>query len=59
LFFPNKNCRVKLTFEVDDDTGSGLFRAFDNVMISVAAVKSSSKVGNIFDRDFFPYCHCT
>ncbi|KAK2416230.1 hypothetical protein P8452_61195 [Trifolium repens] len=35
--------KVKLTFEVDDDTGSGLFRAFDNVMISVAAVKSSSK----------------
>ncbi|KAK2436119.1 replication factor A protein [Trifolium repens] len=35
--------KVKLTFEVDDDTGSGLFRAFDNVMVSVAAVKSSSK----------------
>jgi hypothetical protein len=36
--------RVKLTFEVDDDTGTGLFRAFDHVMINVAAVKSTSQV---------------
>jgi hypothetical protein len=37
--------RVKLTFKVDDDTGSGLFRAFDHVMINVAAVNSTSQVG--------------
>ena len=36
--------RVKLTFKVDDETGSTLFRAFDNVMINVAAVNSTSQV---------------
>jgi hypothetical protein len=35
--------RVKLTFKVDDETGSTLFRAFDNVMINVAAVGLTSQ----------------
>ncbi|KAK2455837.1 replication factor A protein [Trifolium repens] len=35
--------KIKLTFEVDDETGSGLFRAFDHVMINVAAVNSTSQ----------------
>ncbi|MCH99174.1 replication factor A protein, partial [Trifolium medium] len=30
--------KVKLTFEVDDETGYGLFRAFDHVMCNVAAL---------------------
>jgi hypothetical protein len=36
--------RVKLTLEIDDDTGSGLFRAFDHVMLTVAVVNSTSQV---------------
>jgi hypothetical protein len=35
--------RVKLTFKVDDETGSTLFRTFDNVMINVAAVRLTSQ----------------
>ncbi|KAK2362594.1 hypothetical protein QL285_087645 [Trifolium repens] len=35
--------RVKLTLEIDDDTGSGLFRAFDHVMLTVAVVNSTSQ----------------
>ncbi|MCI00398.1 replication factor A protein, partial [Trifolium medium] len=39
--------KVKLTFEVDDETGYGLFKAFDHVMVNVAAVNSSFQLVNV------------
>jgi hypothetical protein len=36
--------RVKLNLKVDDITGSASFRAFDHVMLSVAAVDSFTHV---------------
>ncbi|MCI56637.1 hypothetical protein A2U01_0077888, partial [Trifolium medium] len=35
---------VKLTFEVDDETDYALFKAFDHVMVNVAAPNSSFHV---------------
>jgi hypothetical protein len=36
--------RVKLNLQVDDITGSALFRAFDHVMLSITAVESYTQV---------------
>jgi hypothetical protein len=50
--------RVKLTFKVDDETGSTFFRAFDNVMINVAAVRltSQASVWQFYKLKFIFFC---